>query len=390
MIIFVFFLFTVLGAGGVVGVVVGWAGRAVVSVVNPVWVSLTNPAPSPFSGELRLSGKIGSPWRGEAQRTMVFPVFLAPFGRTRVVVPWPVELGSSALKVELFSGGNPVFSQEISLDLELGRLRGAVGPPTGLVDVLLSSSELPLDPLLLWPFSQLDLSTEISEKMRFVLQAWAMFLEGKSSLSVPWALAFQGEPLRQRLQGYRASPPLWIVLAPGLFVYLSTLGFVLSRYSRGDARLLAVFLAVFLGFSLFYAALRSGSFPLLSVNVQIVSCGLLQFSLELWGGVSWREEVWRLRGFWVELLPERGWEGLDLEWGYSEEGWETKFVLTPGRPRVFFRLAEGVGSSGDGESVPPPEWLRRAIQVPWEQAHVLHTVTMQNGRKTEIFCVLLP
>lgn len=390
MILFAFLLVAMGGAGVEVRVEVGWAGRAVVSVVNPVWVSLSNPDPSLFSGELRLSGKIGSPWRGEAQRTLLFPVLLAPGGHTRLVLPWPVELGSTTLKVEVCSGERVVFSKEIQLYLELGRLTGAVGPPMGPVEILLSPADLPLDPLLLWPFSQLELALEISDQARAVLQAWSMFLGGKSSVPSPWGVLLQGESFRQALQAYRPSPPLWSALVPGLFVYLVILGFVLSRYSRGDVRVLLVFIGVSLSFALIYGLSRDESSGSCYIKADMVSQGFTEFCLELWGGLSWREEMQELPGFWVELLPERGWEGLDLHWVYSQDGWETKVTLAPGRPRLFFRLAQGVIPARDGETVSPPNWLVSALRLPWEKAHVTRATFVRGGSKTEFFQILLP
>ena len=68
---------------------VGWGGQAVVSAVNPLWLSISNPSPSPFSGEVRISGKIGSPWRGEAFYALRLPVFLAPTGAPNSSFPGP-------------------------------------------------------------------------------------------------------------------------------------------------------------------------------------------------------------------------------------------------------------------------------------------------------------
>ena len=158
---------------------VGWGGQAVVSAVNPLWLSVSNTSPSPFSGEVRISGKIGSPWRGEAFYALRLPVFLAPYGRAQFLVPWPVELGMTSVSVAVFSTGEEVSSREVALFLTSGRLHGAIGPPFRPAEIFLSPAEIPEDPLLLWPFSRLDFS-RFPQDIPDAIKAWSVFLGGEA------------------------------------------------------------------------------------------------------------------------------------------------------------------------------------------------------------------
>ncbi len=373
-----------------VGVEVGWAGRAVVSAVNPLWLSLENPDPQPFSGGIRVSAGIGSPWRGEARYTAELPVFLAPFGRTRLVLPWPVPLGMTSLRVEVFAEGGMVFARDFSLNLSAERLRAGLGPPSQPVDVFLSPSDFPTDPLLLWPFSVLFLGVSLSERASAVVRAWAAFLGGTSELSIPCSVSFASEAFFSHLRGQRPSPPLWPALVPGLLLYLLGLGPVLSRFARGNIRVLLGFLTVFLVFSLFYGVFRETVAHISSALVRVECRSVDRFCLELCGAVSWREKAWGLPGFWVEVLPARGWEGLDVRWVYAPEGWRTEVRLTPGRPRLFLRLAEKPGPELAAEPSPPPNWLTQVLRLPWEEARVQRALLSQSGCQKEVWRVFLP
>ena len=368
---------------------VGWGGQAVVSAVNPLWLSVSNPNPSPFSGEVRISGKIGSPWRGEASYALRLPVFLAPYGRVQFLLPWPVELGMTSVSVAVFSEGKEVSSREVELFLTPGRLRGAIGPPFGAAEILLSAAEVPDDPLLLWPFSRLDFS-RFPQEVPDAIKAWSVFLGGESPWEPPFRLEIRAEPFRQSLQNLRSSPPLWPALIPGIFLYLFALGPLLGGSSRGRPGYLLVLVAVFSAFSLFYSVWREGRPEISSRVVSIQSASVRRFCLELWGGVSWRGEEAELSGFWVEALPERGWGGLDLQWEYGPEGWRTRFSLSPGRPRVLLRLAQPqILLTQEGKTA-PPAWLISALALPWEKASVERGFLPDGPRKTEAFLVLLP
>jgi hypothetical protein len=369
---------------------VGWAGRAVVSAVNPVWLTVSNPGALPFSGEIRISAKIGSPWRGEARYTAGIPLFLAPFGRAKLLIPWPVALGTAALAVEIRAGERGVFAREVPVWLETERLRGALGPPGDPAEVSLSPHDIPPDPLFLWPFSQLRINLVLPGEALSVVRAWAMFLGGISEVSPPFGVLLASLPLRQRVQGLRPSPPLWAALVPGLVLYLFALGPLLARFSRGNIGLFLAFSAVFLGFSLIYGVWQEEPRAIHSVLVRVSCPGFTMFNLDLWGGVAWRKERWALPGFWVELLPERGWEGLDLLWVHSAEGWRTEAWLSPGRPRLFLRLAEEALPFPALAEAAPPAWLQQTLRLPWEKARIKTALVREKESQTEVFQVWVP
>lgn len=376
-----------------VAVEVGWAGRVVVSVVNPLWLTVSNPDPSPFSGEIQVAGRIGSPWRGEAGYTARIPLVLAPFGRTRFLIPWPVELGTTSVRVSVLHGEKEVFRQEVPLSLVVSRLHGAIGPPGGPAELLLSPADLPENPFLLWPFFRIDQSFGLSERGQAVIGAWASFLGGEGPRPPPCRVGLRPEPWRGKLHGTRPSPPLWAALLPGLALYLLALGPVLSAFSRGRPASLALVATVFLGFSLFYGVWRE-TVPRLSAykiyKIEVRCASLTGFYLDLWGGVAWRAERVGLSGFWVEVLPERGWDGLDLAWVYGPEGWRTEAVFTPGRPRLFLRIAEDQASLMPSETTAPPSWLVSTLDLPWETARVERARLLAGSHQVSLFRVFLP
>lgn len=362
-----------------VGAELGWGGQPVLGAVNPLWLTVTNPAGKPFSGKLRILARVGSPWRGEAVRLAEIPLLLAPFGRAVLTLEWPVDPGMTSFSVQVLSEDQVVFSQDFPVRPATSRLRGAIGPPDPSADLVLSPSDLPANPLLLWPFSELKLSFFLPSRAQEVLRAWEVFLAR--------GLFVQAEPIRQRLRALRPAPPIWSALVPGMLLYLLALGLALSHFSRGRFRIFSIILAVFLGLSLFYGVMRESAESLASIKIEITSQRVGNFRLELLGLVSWRGQDWGLSGVWHELLPSRGWRGFDLRWEYGPTGWTTRFSLLPGVPRVFLRLVED-GFEREGEPVLPAGWLREALSIPWEEAEVRELVPGP-GEK-EVFWVRLP
>ncbi len=382
-------LLSVSGAAVEVSWEVGWAGQPVVSVVNPLWLTVSNPSAQPFSGEVQVRGTAGSPWRGEATRTASAPIFLAPWGRTTLVLPWSVDPGMTGLQVRVFSGETEVFAREVALRLEAARLHGGIGPPGMWPRIFLSPADLPDDPLLLWPFSELEVSVPLALPAAEVVRAWQAFLGGKSSFGRSGVASVQGEPLRQRLRALRPAPPIWSVLVPGIVLYLVALGPGLGGLARGRAGLLRVLVALFLGLSLCYSVFRESAEGLSSVSVRITSGDVSRFSLELVGIISWRAGQSVLPGWWHELLPSRGWTGFDLRWAHTPDGWTTVFSLTPGVPRIFLRVApEDEEGTGGGEPISPPSWLQQTLDLPWEEAQVQRIPP--SSREAESFHVALP
>lgn len=365
-------LLGVSGAALEVGLEVGWAGQPVAFVVNPLWLTLSNPSSRPFSGEVLISGKVGSPWRGEAERTAVIPMFLAPWGRTTLLLPWSLEPGMTALQVRVFSGGTEVFARDFPLGFLGGtRLSGGIGPAGVGPGIFIAPADLPSNPLLLWPFSELGISGTLAPQAAEVVRAWQAFLGGKTTPDHRGVASVQAEALRERLRGLQPLPPIWSVLVPGLLLYLVVLGPGLSRLARGRAGFLLATVTVFLCLSLFYSVLRENAIGPSFVKISVFSESVHGFHLELVGVISWRNGERALPGWWHELLPARSWTGLDLRWEYSPSGWATTLPLTPGVPRVFLRLVQrGEAPPPAGEVLSPPAWLTKTLELPWTEAQV--------------------
>ncbi len=353
----------------------GWAGRPVLGAVNPLWVTLSNPGPTLLSGELRLLGGFGSPWRGESTYTLVLPFSIGPFAKTKILLPWPVQVGSFSLKATAFSGTERLGEKELRFSPEPGPLRAGIGPPSEPVDVAFTPAELPSDPLLLSPFSELHALLPLNVKEE-VVRAWRAFLS-KEGMRV------EAEAFRGGLAKLRPPSPLWWALAPGLFLYLLGLSLALPRLSRNRPIPLLALLGLFLVLSGFYAVLGKDVVHERIVFVRIEKPGFTRFCMELLGIVSWRREGKVVRGWWVELLPPREWAGRDLVWRFVEGEWHTELRLEPGVPRLLLRLSQKEWE-GPGEPIAPPIWLRQSLALPWEEARVDRLFSEEPGAEASV------
>ncbi|MFN3347233.1 MAG: hypothetical protein ACK42E_05455, partial [Candidatus Bipolaricaulaceae bacterium] len=228
--------------------VLGWAGRPVLEAVNPLWVTLTNPQPTPLVGELRLTMEFGSPWRGMGTYSATLPVAVAGLGKTRLLLPWPVQVGSSRLRAAVFAEGKNLGERELVFTPELEPLRAGLGPPAPSLDLFLSPAELPPDPLLLSPFSELRPLLPLSGWAEEVVRAWASFLSGE--------VRVDGEAWRSHLAGIRPPSPDWSLLFPGLFLYVLCLVVLLPGLAQGRPQLALALLLSFLALALFYSVSR--------------------------------------------------------------------------------------------------------------------------------------
>ena len=356
----------------------GWAGRPVLEAVNPLWVTLTNPAPTLVTGELRLAMEFGSPWRGRSTYAATVPVAVGGFGKVRLLLPWPVQLGSAVLRAVVVAEGKTLGQQELRFTPELEPLRAGIGPPLPAVDLVLSPAELPADPLLLSPFSELQVFLPVSGRAAEVVRAWRTFWGGE--------VRVDAEELRKHLAGLRPPPPQWAFLLPGLFLYVLVLVVVFPGLAHGRPQLTAAALLSFLILAVFYSLSREASPKSYHVLIRVERPGFTGFSLELCGIMPWLRQEARLEGWWVELLPPAGWEGRDLHWRFNGETWETLVHLEPGLPRVFLRLSPEPAPSG-AEGAPPP-WLARVLALPWAQVRVRRA--QDSGASRETYVIQLP
>ena len=344
-----------------IGLELGWAGRPVLDAVNPLWVTLSNPDPAVVRGELRVTMEFGSAWRGIGTYTAALPFVVGGFAKTRLLLPWPVRAGSVLVRAAAFAGKEKLGEGELRFTVEPGPLRAGIGPPLEPVDFLFSPAELPTEPLLLSPFSELHVSLPLRASEKDAVQAWQVFLSGE--------VGVEAEVLRDYLAGLRPASPRWIILLPGLFLYVLGLTLVLPRLAQGRPKLPAVFLAVFLAFSLVYSVSQEPASTKSCVLIRIERPGFTSFCLEVLGVAPWVSEEMVLDGWWVEFLPGRGWQGRDLWWRLVGETWQTAVRLEPGVPRLFFRIAQEAPLSG--EVISPPSWLLRGLSLPWSQATVM-------------------
>lgn len=345
-----------------IGLELGWAGRPVLDAVNPLWVTLSNPDPAVVRGELRMTMEFGSAWRGTGTYTAAVPFVVGGFSKARLLLPWPVRAGSFLVRAAAFAGKEKLGEGELRFTVELGPLRACIGPPPEPVDFLLSPAELPAEPLLLSPFSELHVSLPLRASEKDVVQAWQVFLSGE-------VVGVEAEVLRDYLAGLRPASSRWIILLPGLFLYVLGLTLALPRLAQGRPKFPGVLLAIFLAFSLVYSVSRESASTKSCVLIKIERPGFTSFCLEVLGIAPWVSEEMVLDGWWVEFLPGREWQGRDLLWRFVGEAWQTAVRLEPGVPRLLFRITQEAPLSG--EVISPPPWLLRGLSLSWNQATVM-------------------
>lgn len=344
-----------------IGLELGWAGRPVLGAVNPLWITITSTEPTPVRGELRVTMEFGSPWRGESSYAARVPLVVGALAKARLLLPWPVQAGAFLVRAAVFSGAHKLGEGELRFSAEPGLLRAGVGPPREPLDLFLAPAELPSDPLLLSPFSELRVFLPLRAAEEDVVRAWQVFWSGE--------VRVEAEAVRTYLSGLRPPSPGWAALFPGLFAYLVALSLALPRLAQGRPQFALVFLGFFLALAAIYAVSREALPLKATVKIRIERPGFTSFSLELLGIAPWVREDLALDGWWAELLPTREWEGRDLLWQFTGETWQTLLSLQPGVPRVLFRIAKEPPLPG--EVVPAPHLLLRSLSLAWERATVL-------------------
>lgn len=363
-----------------VDLALGWAGRPVLDAVNPLWVTLTNTEPTVISGELRVSGTFGSPWRGQARYTAIIPFSLGAFSKARFLLPWPVQVGTFAVTAAVYVGAQKIAEKEVRFSPEPGPMRAGIGPPSEPVDFFLSPAELPPDPLFLSPCADLLIFSPLSANEADVVRAWQTFF-GKEGIRL------EPEAIRARLTALRPPSPRWWAIVPGLFVYLLAMNFALPRLSRGRPGLVLFSLALFLVLSGFYAVFHESPAHHGAVYISVGKPGFTSFYTEFLGLMPWVAEKRALEGWWVEVLPQKEWQGRDLTWRFSDGEWFTEINLAPAVPRIFFRVTQK-RTANIGEPITPPNWLSRALSIPWEKAEITTVLTEETVQ--EAYLILLP
>ncbi len=369
----------------------GWDDRAVSTEINPLWVQARNEGTATINGQLVVQQRIGSAWRGEADRLMRLPAPLAPGGEARWVLPWHLGPGGTALSVRYEADGEVLATHEIPfqlsiqpLELYVGRLTGEAAPGA----VVRDPGALPLEPAVYSGIATVtvDAALRLPAELRAVLEGWEVLLSGAQNGpgSVPHP---SSEELRMVLDEASLESGRWWAFVVGTAVFLLSGMWLLRRWARGVARWPGVALGILVGLALYGSVWYE-------TPVRMVSYGW-SFTHEEVGrfGVAWRglfsrqdREV-RLQGLWTDLLAaDEVVTDRHLTWTWGPEGWETRASLVGGEIRTLWTIGAKVtpqATAGWEPSTASPAWLEDR-PVPMAEAGLfLRTATGEGIREVE-------
>jgi len=339
--------------GGLIGIAqvrvggeLGWQGQAVVGAVNPLTITVENGTSSVLSATLRAEQRLGSGWRGQVAQQLRVPVLLAPGGRTRFVFPWPVEAASDPVTIALDAGGVELARATLPLRLTVEKpvagVGGMVGPSSAPV-IVLAPDDLPEDPLLLDPFSEVWVAPTafVTTAARDALQAWVAFGGGAvTGLPVrPAVGALRDADLQQALREHGPRPPPVGLLIGGTVIYLIAIGYSLPRLSRrSPSRGAALLLIVSVTFALFYPVLFDVPHGTTAVEYSLNVLDVRRFSLDSLGITCDRGGLREVPGWWVErVVPGSQRVGRDVTWEWAADGPRTVIQMDPGQTLFLYR-----------------------------------------------------
>ncbi len=339
-----------------VGGEVGWQGQAVLGEVNPLTITVTNGTSSVLSATLRVEQRVGSGWRGAGMQRLRAPLLLAPGGRARFAFPWPVEAGSAPVTVVVEEDGTELARATLPLRLMVEKPIATVGSvvayPAGGPMIALAPEDLPEDPFLLSPFSEVRLTrgAVVSAPAAEALAAWAAFggglvRDGETPTVIP---SLSAADLADAVARHGPRPPPRGLLIGGTVLYLIALGFALPPLSRrgrpwGMAALISVVLAFSLFYPLFFGSPQAITMLLYSLSSRDVS----RFSYDTLVIVPIREGIQEVSGWWVERVPpgtERS--GMDIEWAWGPDGPRTIVAANPGQTMILWRYGRAWAAGG--------------------------------------------
>ncbi len=334
----------------------GWHGQAVVGEVNPLLIAVENGGASLLVAALHVEQNVGSGWRGAALQRIRAPVLLPPGGRTRFVFPWPVDAGSGPLKLVVAQAGAVVAQATVPIRLAVEKPVAVVGAWTPLpgAALYLSADNLPHDPLLLSPFSRVEIGpgTVLSAPTADALRAWAAFGGGRvDGLSVPETVPLLLDPdVRRALDLHAPRPPAMGILIGGTIVYLVLLGYALPPLARrGTWKRTAALVAVSCGVAWFYPVLYRAPQDITSVQYSVSLSDVVRFCMDTTIVAHHRGGWWEGAGWWMERVPVSGARvGGEVEWVWGE-GVRTRVRLREGATIVLVRY--GPVWTGEGEDL---------------------------------------
>ena len=339
-----------------VGGELGWQGQAVMGEVNPLTITVENRTGSILSATIRAEQRVGSEWRGQITQRLRVPVLLAPAGRARFVFPWPVEAGSEPVAVVVEADG-----------VELARIalpvRAMVEKPLALVGavaalpapgqaVFLAPEDLPADPLLLAPFSEVRIAPTafVSAQARAALTAWAAFGGGTvAGLAVPAEVpSLHDDALRAGARLHRPRRAPLGLLIGGTVVYLIAMGYALPTLSRrGRPRGALALVVLSSAFALFYPYLYDTPQTTTVLLYELTVLDVAGFSSDVLTITSHWGEWWEGAGWWVERVPPGGERaGSAVEWSWGGDGVRTAVRIHPGKTVFLWRYGPGWAGGG--------------------------------------------
>ena len=367
-------------AGAQVGVraELGWQGRAVAGEVNPLLVAVQNDSASPLSGTVRVEQRVGSSWRGQALHRAQAPVFLPPRGRGTVVIPWPVEAVAEPLVVAVESGGTELARAVLPVRPGVEKIVAVVGAVVADAPgpvLFFAPEDVPEDPLLFAPFTQVRLAPGVSlpPQARGALAAWVAFGGGSAvGFPAPGAIPPLAEAdLRAALLRHGPRSPPTLVLMAAVTLYLILLGYVLPPLAqRGRARPAAAAVALGTAFALFYPVVYDEPQILTAVQYSIYSSDVIRYGLDTLAVTHHRGGEVVVPGHWVERArPGVGRAYTELRWERGEEGVRTRVRLERGKTIFLSRYSgpwDGEGraaaeAAGAGEGFGPVLAVLKAV-----------------------------
>lgn len=347
----------------------GWQGQAVAGAVNPLAITVENGTGSVLSATLRAAQRVGSGWRGQAEQRLQAPLLLAPGGRARFVFPWPVEAGSEPVTVSVEAGGGELARTVLPTRLVVEKPVAVVGTvvtlPSSRPVLALAPEDLPEDPLLLSPFSQVQVAPTalVSSQARDVLLAWATFGGGSvTGLPMPAGVPpLRDGDLYDAVRRHGPRPPPVGLLVGGAALYLIALGYALPSLTRRGRPLGAAGLvALATCFALMYPVLYGSPQTQTVVQYGLTTSQLVRFGMDTLAVTAHRGSLWEGPGWWVERVPPGGEKAVrDVQWVWGRDGARTAVRIDPGQTVFLWRYGPAWVKGGAEQVVGPGRTVTR-------------------------------
>ncbi len=371
----------------------GWDDRAVSTEINPLWVQARNEGSATINGQLIVQQRIGSAWRGEADRLMRLPAPLAPGSEARWVLPWHLGPGGTTLTVTYEAADEVLARYEIPfhlatqpLELHVGRLTGEAAPGT----VVRDPGALPLELAVYSGIAAVtvDPTLRLPANVQAVLDGWEVLLAGEQGgpTSVPHP---SSEELREVLADASLESGRWWAFLIGTAGFLLSGMWLLRRWAQGVARWPGVALGALLGIVLSASVLYETPLRMKTHKWSFTHDTAHRFCVE-WCGLFSRQdrEVW-LQGLWVDLLAaDEVLADRHLTWTWGQEGWETRASLVGGEVRTLWTIGAKVppqtAAGWETSTVSPAwAWLEARPGPAAEAGFFLRTVSGEGMKEVE-------